>query len=61
MGPGGTDSRFFRGEGIPAYGVNGVFIDVEDDRGHARNERIRSRSFYEGLEFMYRLTKALSE
>ena len=61
MGPGGTDSRFFRSEGIPAYGVNGVFIDVEDDRGHARNERIRSRSFYEGLEFMYRLTKALSE
>jgi acetylornithine deacetylase/succinyl-diaminopimelate desuccinylase-like protein len=61
MGPGGTDGRFLRDAGIPVYGVNGIFIDVEDDRGHASNERIRSRSFYEGLEFMYRLTKVLSQ
>jgi acetylornithine deacetylase/succinyl-diaminopimelate desuccinylase-like protein len=41
--------------------VNGIFIDVEDDRGHARNERIRTQSFFEGLEFLYRLTKALAQ
>jgi acetylornithine deacetylase/succinyl-diaminopimelate desuccinylase-like protein len=61
MGPGGTDGRFLRERGIPVYGVNGIFIDVEDDRGHAKNERIRARSFDEGLEFLYRLTRALAE
>jgi len=61
MGPGGTDGRFLRERGIPVYGVNGIFIDVEDDRGHARNERIRARSFDEGLEFLYRLTRALAQ
>jgi len=61
MAPGGTDSRYLRARGVPMYGVNGIFIDVEDDRGHARNERIRARSFYEGLEFLYRLTKALAQ
>jgi acetylornithine deacetylase/succinyl-diaminopimelate desuccinylase-like protein len=61
MGPGGTDGKFLRAAGTPVYGVNGIFIDVEDDRGHASNERIRSRSFYEGLEFSYRLTKVLSQ
>jgi acetylornithine deacetylase/succinyl-diaminopimelate desuccinylase-like protein len=61
MSPGGTDSRFLRAAGVPMYGVNGIFIDVEDDRGHARDERIRIRSFYEGLEFLYRLTKALTQ
>lgn len=61
MSPGGTDSRFLRAAGVPMYGVNGIFIDVEDDRGHARNERIRTQSFFEGLEFLYRLTKALAQ
>lgn len=61
MGPGGTDGKFLRNMGIPVFGVNGIFIDVEDDRGHAKNERIRVQSFYEGQEFLYRLTRALSE
>ena len=61
MGPGGTDGRFLRNLGMPVFGVNGIFIDVEDDRAHASDERIRVRSFLEGQEFMYRLTRALSE
>lgn len=61
MGPGGTDGRFLRNLGIPVLGVNGIFVDVEDDRAHAKNERLRVQSFYEGQEFLYRLTKALSE
>ena len=61
MGPGGTDGRFLRNHGIPVFGVNGIFIDVEDDRAHASDERLRVRSFFEGQEFMYRLTRALSE
>ena len=61
MGPGGTDGRFLRNLGIPVFGVNGIFIDVEDDRAHASDERIRVRSYFEGQEFLYRLTRALSE
>lgn len=61
MGPGGTDGRFLRDLGIPVFGVNGLFIDVEDDRAHASDERIRVKSYFEGQEFMYRLTRALSE
>lgn len=61
MGPGGTDGRFLRDLGMPVFGVNGIFIDVEDDRAHAGDERIRVGSYFEGLEFMYRLTRRLSE
>lgn len=58
---GATDSRFFRTLGIPAYGVSGLFMDPETDaRAHGRDERMRMQSFYEGQEFLYRLTKRLA-
>jgi acetylornithine deacetylase/succinyl-diaminopimelate desuccinylase-like protein len=58
---GATDSRFFRAIGIPAYGVSGLFMDpVTDARAHGRDERMRMQSFYEGQEFLYRLTKRLA-
>ena len=58
---GGTDSRFFRSAGISAYGVSGLFMDpATDARAHGRDERMRIQSFYEGQEFLYRLTKLLA-
>jgi acetylornithine deacetylase/succinyl-diaminopimelate desuccinylase-like protein len=61
MSTGATDSRFFRALGVPAYGVSGLFLDpTQDDRAHGRDERMRIQSFYEGQEFLYRLTKALA-
>jgi acetylornithine deacetylase/succinyl-diaminopimelate desuccinylase-like protein len=60
MGTGATDSRSFRRVGIPSYGVSGLFGDPEDNRAHGRDERMRIQSFYDGQEFLYRLTKALS-
>ena len=58
---GATDSRFFRALGIPAYGVSGLFMDpATDARAHGRDERMRMQSFYEGQEFLYRLTKRLA-
>jgi acetylornithine deacetylase/succinyl-diaminopimelate desuccinylase-like protein len=61
MSTGATDSRFFRGLGIPAFGVSGLFSDpTVDARAHGRDERMRVQSFYEGQEFLYRLTKALT-
>lgn len=61
MSTGATDSRFFRARGIPALGVSGLFSDPSvDARAHGRDERMRVQSFFEGQEFLYRLTKALA-
>ncbi|MBO6556181.1 MAG: M20/M25/M40 family metallo-hydrolase [Pseudomonadales bacterium] len=60
MSTGATDSTFFRSAGIPVYGVSGVFTDMDDNRRHGRDERIRVQSFYEGLEFLDRLTRAVA-
>ena len=61
MSTGATDSRYFRQLGIPAFGVSGLFSDpAVDARAHGRDERMRAQSFFEGQEFLYRLTKALA-
>ena len=60
MSAGATDSRYFRGAGIQAYGVSGMFFDIDDVRAHGRDERLAVRSFYEGLEFLGRLVDALA-
>jgi acetylornithine deacetylase/succinyl-diaminopimelate desuccinylase-like protein len=57
---GGTDGRFLRGAGIPTYGASGVFIDEDDYRAHGRDERIRVRDFYQGVEFYNRFIRVLS-
>lgn len=57
---GGTDGRFLRGARIPAYGASGVFIDEGDYRAHGRDERIRVRDFYQGVEFYNRFIRALA-
>ena len=62
MSTGATDSRFFRQLGIPAIGVSGLFLDPTiDARAHGRDERMRIQSYYEGQEFLWRLTKALTQ
>ena len=62
MSTGATDSRYFRQLGIPAFGVSGLFSDpTVDARAHGRDERMRVQSFFEGQEFLYRLTKALTQ
>jgi acetylornithine deacetylase/succinyl-diaminopimelate desuccinylase-like protein len=60
MGIGATDSLYFRAAVIPMYGVCGIFLDVDDVRAHAPDERIAVQSYYEGQEFLYRLVRALS-
>jgi acetylornithine deacetylase/succinyl-diaminopimelate desuccinylase-like protein len=61
MSTGATDSRFFRTAGVPSFGVSGLFSDpTVDARAHGRDERMRMQSFFEGQEFLYRLTKALA-
>ena len=60
MSTGATDGLFLRNAGIPVYGVSGLFGEIGDNRAHGQDERILIRSFFEGQEFLYRLTKALS-
>jgi acetylornithine deacetylase/succinyl-diaminopimelate desuccinylase-like protein len=60
MSSGATDSKYFRLVGIPAYGVSGIFIDIDDMRAHGRDERVGVKQFQEGQEFLWRLVGELS-
>ena len=57
---GATDGLYLRAIGIPAYGVQGFFMDRDDIRFHGRDERMSVTSFFEGQTFLYELVKALS-
>ncbi|HKN62344.1 MAG TPA: M20/M25/M40 family metallo-hydrolase [Candidatus Acidoferrales bacterium] len=60
MDAGASDGAISRAAGIPTYGVPGVFIDINDDRSHGRDERLPVASFYEGVDFYYRFVKTLT-
>ncbi len=60
MDAGASDGAISRAAGLPTYGLPGLFMDVNDDRSHGRDERIRVSSFYDGVDFYYRLIKTLS-
>src|SRR3954465_15042479 len=59
MSTGATDGLYFRNAGIPTFGVDGTFGDIDDVRAHGRDERVGVKQYFEGLEFQYRLIKAL--
>jgi len=58
MSSGASDSVFLRAK-MPVFVFNGIAYDVDDDRSHGQDERILVASFYQSLEFDYRLLKAL--
>ena len=60
MSTGATDAVYLRGAGIPVYGVDGLFEDIDDVRAHGRDERMSVTAFHEGQEFLYRLVKTLA-
>jgi acetylornithine deacetylase/succinyl-diaminopimelate desuccinylase-like protein len=60
METGATDSKYLRTAGIPAYGVSGIFSDVDDVRAHGRDERVNANAFFEGREFIYQLVRRMS-
>jgi acetylornithine deacetylase/succinyl-diaminopimelate desuccinylase-like protein len=61
MGVGASDGKYLRAAGMPTYGISGVFLDVDDFRMHARDERIRVDDFYEGLEYNYEIIRSFSK
>ena len=60
MSTGASDSKYLRAAGIPVYGISGMFTDIDDNRAHGRDERIGVKEYYDGIEFTYRLIKALT-
>ena len=60
MSAGATDGLFFRNAGIPVYGVDGLFVDMNDNRMHGMDERVGVRQLWESREFLYRLVKELA-
>lgn len=60
MAAGATSGSFLRNAGIPTYGTSGHPGDIDDVRAHGKDERTPMKSFYEGLEYLYRLVKTLS-
>jgi len=40
--------------------MTGIAYDTDDVRAHGKDERIRVRSYYEGITFMERLVEAVA-
>ena len=60
MATGFSDDRQTRNAGIPSYDLGGVWMDVDENRAHGRDERVGSREFDESVEYTYRLMKVMS-
>ncbi len=60
MSTGATDGRFLRNAGIPTYGVSGIFSAPGETNAHGRDEKLRVKSYYDGLDFLYQLVKMVS-
>jgi len=57
-----SDSLPLRLAGVPSYGVQGMYFDIEDaNQQHDPNERVGVREFYEGVGFTNRLMRILTE
>jgi acetylornithine deacetylase/succinyl-diaminopimelate desuccinylase-like protein len=54
---GATDAAFLTPAGIPTYGFTGMFFDPDGSRLHGLNERVRTRSLYEGRDLLFDLVK----
>jgi acetylornithine deacetylase/succinyl-diaminopimelate desuccinylase-like protein len=60
MTTGATDGRFLRAAGIPTFGVSGIFAEGGENNMHGRNEKLRVKSYYEGLSFLDQLVRMLT-
>jgi acetylornithine deacetylase/succinyl-diaminopimelate desuccinylase-like protein len=61
METGASDSRFAVVKGIPSYGFSGLAVDRDDVRAHGKDERIRTKDYYDGVEFWYRWLKSQTQ
>ncbi|MEO7085831.1 MAG: M20/M25/M40 family metallo-hydrolase [Gemmatimonadaceae bacterium] len=60
MSTGATDGKYMRAAGIPTFGVSGIFYEGEERNMHGRDEKVRVKSYYDGLAFLDQLVRTLS-
>ena len=60
MSTGASDGAYLRGAGIPTFGVNGIFMQSGESNAHGRDEKMRVKSFYEGLDFLDQLVRRIT-
>ena len=60
MSTGATDGAYLRAAGVPTYGVSGLFMQPGEGNAHGRDEKMRVKSFYEGLDFLDQLVRRLT-
>ena len=60
MATGFSDDRQTRNADMPSYDLSGLWMDVDDNRAHGRDERIGVQAFDESVEYTYRLMKAFA-
>jgi acetylornithine deacetylase/succinyl-diaminopimelate desuccinylase-like protein len=61
MATGFSDDRQTRNAGIPSYDLSGIWIDIDENRAHGRDERVGVKEFDESVEYTYRLMKTMSQ
>ena len=60
MSAGASDGKFTRIAGIPTLGISCMFYELGDNRAHGKDERVEAKDFYDGVDFNYRLMRAIS-
>ncbi|MDQ2665440.1 MAG: M20/M25/M40 family metallo-hydrolase [Gemmatimonadota bacterium] len=60
MSTGATDGAYLRADGIPTYGVSGLFMQPGEGNAHGRDEKMRVKSYYEGLDFLDQLVRQVT-
>jgi acetylornithine deacetylase/succinyl-diaminopimelate desuccinylase-like protein len=60
MSASASDSKYTRLVGIPSYGIDAMFDDLDDARAHGRDERIGVAAFGQEVDFTYRLMREIS-
>jgi acetylornithine deacetylase/succinyl-diaminopimelate desuccinylase-like protein len=61
MSAGATDSMHFRAQGVPSYGVSGLFMKDSDEFSHGLNERVPVSSIDGALAHWNSLLKSLAK
>jgi acetylornithine deacetylase/succinyl-diaminopimelate desuccinylase-like protein len=60
MSTGATDGRYMRAAGIPTFGLSGIFYEGEERNMHGRDEKVRVKSYYDGLAFLDQVVRTLA-
>jgi acetylornithine deacetylase/succinyl-diaminopimelate desuccinylase-like protein len=60
MSAGASDGKYTRTAGIPTFGIACMFFELGDNRAHGKDERIGVQDFYDGVNFTYKFTRALT-